>query len=181
MALSAAALPGNVEVTIYDIGRSIALWVSAFEILAHPGTNVGYQQIYELLDSVEWKLTICTDPIYEPLGWKQSAPRRSLPIWMYGEMSRARHDFIHGNKLKSLIVLPAKQSLYMYTSLLYRMALTGFLKSEMPILPKIEGETEYEHFFRQRGRYGRFQADIEAGLSTILYTPEEYRNRGRAT
>jgi len=37
-------LPGNVEVTIYDIGKAIALWVSAFEILAHPGTpNVGLQ------------------------------------------------------------------------------------------------------------------------------------------
>jgi hypothetical protein len=33
MALSAAMLPGNVEVTIYDIGKAIALWVSAFEIL----------------------------------------------------------------------------------------------------------------------------------------------------
>jgi hypothetical protein len=35
MALSAAILPGNVEVTIYDIGKAIALWVSTFEILAH--------------------------------------------------------------------------------------------------------------------------------------------------
>jgi hypothetical protein len=36
MANQASLLPAGVDATFYDVGRSIALWVSAFEILAHP-------------------------------------------------------------------------------------------------------------------------------------------------
>jgi hypothetical protein len=50
MALSAAMLPGNVEVTIFDLGRSIALWVSAFEILTEDGTC---DAVYKLLERHE--------------------------------------------------------------------------------------------------------------------------------
>src|SRR4029077_4294644 len=69
MALSASMLPGNVEVTVYDIGKTIALWVSAFEILAHPGTSgVGFKQVYQLLERVGWKLSECRESIYQPYG-----------------------------------------------------------------------------------------------------------------
>ena len=37
MANQASQLPAGVDTTFYDVGRLIALWVSAFEILAHPG------------------------------------------------------------------------------------------------------------------------------------------------
>jgi hypothetical protein len=36
MAVQAALLPAGVGTTIFDLGRSISLWVSAFEILSHP-------------------------------------------------------------------------------------------------------------------------------------------------
>jgi hypothetical protein len=36
MAAQAAQLPAGVGTTLYDLGRMSALWVSAFEILAHP-------------------------------------------------------------------------------------------------------------------------------------------------
>jgi len=40
MAYWASAMPaGSEAATFYDVGRSIALWVSAFEILSHPGHN----------------------------------------------------------------------------------------------------------------------------------------------
>ena len=113
MALSAAMLPGNVEVTIYDIGKAIALWVSTFEILAHPGTsNVGFKQVYELLERATWKLSDCNDPIYEPYGYKAGQSKRPLPVWLYGEMNRARNDFLHGNPIGDarLIVPPRKTS-----------------------------------------------------------------------
>jgi len=37
MAYRAGSVPGEADATNYDYGRSVALWVSAFEILAHPG------------------------------------------------------------------------------------------------------------------------------------------------
>jgi hypothetical protein len=39
MANAASKLPANADGTSYDIGRSIGLWVSAFEILVHTGTK----------------------------------------------------------------------------------------------------------------------------------------------
>ena len=56
MANVASLLPSNAQVTDYDIGRSVALWVSAFEILAHPGgeQQSGFLQVYDILDKVNW-------------------------------------------------------------------------------------------------------------------------------
>jgi hypothetical protein len=98
MANAAAVVPGNVEATIFDIGRSVALWVSAFEILAHTGAS-GYLQVYELLEKQKWNLTKCNEAKYEPLGHKQNKPLRPLPVWIYGELTRARNDFMHGNPI----------------------------------------------------------------------------------
>lgn len=36
MTNEAARVPANTAATFYDVGRSLALWVSAYEILAHP-------------------------------------------------------------------------------------------------------------------------------------------------
>jgi hypothetical protein len=177
MALSASMLPGNVEVTLYDIGRTISLWVSAFEILAHPGTGVGYTQVYELLEKTKWNLTKCNEAIYEPLGYKQSQPKRSLPIWLYGRLHIARNDFLHGNPIDGsrLIVAPAKRPLHLYPSGLYRMALTSHLDLKMDQQPFKEGQSDYEAYLEYQHNFGHYQRDIEAAISTILYTEDDYR------
>jgi hypothetical protein len=55
MANQAAQIPAGMDTTFYDVGRMIALWVSAFEILAHPGQGrSGLGKVYELLERVEW-------------------------------------------------------------------------------------------------------------------------------
>src|SRR5262245_3487344 len=55
MANVAAQLPSNGDFTPYDSGRAVALWASAFEILAHPGEGQsGHLQVYELLEKVTW-------------------------------------------------------------------------------------------------------------------------------
>lgn len=51
MAQQAAQTPAGIDTTFYDVGRMIALWVSAFEILAHPGDGKsGLSVVYDLLD-----------------------------------------------------------------------------------------------------------------------------------
>ena len=55
MAMQTPQLPGGIDVTLYDLGRIIALWVSAFEILAHtPAARSGLHQIYSLLERVSY-------------------------------------------------------------------------------------------------------------------------------
>lgn len=39
MAYHASLLPAGTDTTFYDVGRIVSLWVSAFEILVHPGGN----------------------------------------------------------------------------------------------------------------------------------------------
>jgi hypothetical protein len=175
MALSASMLPGNVETTIYDIGKSIALWVSAFEILAHPGeSRGGFHQVYQLLERAEWKLSDCKQPSYKPFGYKAGQPLRILPVWLYGELNRARNDFLHGNPISNsrLIVPPGKQALHLYAAPLFRMALAAYLELKINTRHADRDEAgfkPYEHNF------GGYQRDIEAAIATILFTKEEYR------
>ena len=174
MALSAAMLPGNVEVTIYDLGRAIALWVSAFEILTDSGTC---DAVYKLLESTKWNLSDNTDPIYEPRKYKPGQPKRTLPVWLYGAMNHARNDFIHGNPIDPmrLIVAPGKRPLHLYTALLYRMALTAFLDLKPPPIVKKEEETDYDAHWRHMHDFGWYQSNIEAAIATVMFTQEEYR------
>jgi hypothetical protein len=186
MALSASMLPGNVEVTIYDIGKAIALWVGAFEILAHPGSsNVGFKRVYELLEQAQWNLSDCNQAIYEPYGYKAGQSNRVLPVWLYGELNRARNDFLHGNPITNsrLIVPPGKQPLHLYAAPLFRMALTAYLDLQKNPPPAREGETDYEAFLAHSHEFGHYQSDIEAAIATILFTQDEYRaiRTGRAS
>lgn len=179
MAFSAGMLPGNVEVTIYDLGRSIALWVSAFEILTENGTC---EAVYKLLEGTKWNLSDNSDAIYEPHKYKPGQPKRSLPVWMYGAMNHARNDFIHGNDISPsrLIVSPGKRPLTHYTAPLYRMALTAFLDLKPPPVVPREGESQHDAHWRHMHDFGWFQRNIEAAIATVMFTQEEYRAKRQA-
>jgi hypothetical protein len=96
MANSAALLPAGPEATMYDIGRGVALWVSAFEILA-PAKNQGYLAIYDLLRKVEYEFSECIGDTYQAYGYAQRRRLEPLACWIYGEIYHARNDFLHGN------------------------------------------------------------------------------------
>ena len=70
MANVASKIPANADGTNYDIGCSIGLWVSAFEILVHTGTKSDLFKVYDNFDEVEWHLTECKEKIYQPYGYK---------------------------------------------------------------------------------------------------------------
>jgi hypothetical protein len=170
---------------LYDIGRIIGLWGSAFEILSHPGEGhaVGYQEVYEMLEETDWILPRLSEAVYKPLGYKVMRPRRQriLAVWLYGELCRLRNDFLHGNPISEtrLIVTPAKRPLHFIAPLLYRMALSAFLK----LRPKPTGLPIRNDDFIERLHAEmeprRYQRDIEDGLLTVLSTKEELREKRR--
>ena len=141
MAVHAASLPAGVGTTIFDLGRSISLWVSAFEILSHPGVGkAGLFTVYPLLERVTYcdrKAGRRGYAAYIP-EWKKGKnkkqnikePRRSLPCWIYGKLYQARNDFLHGEpvSVKTLSPTGTKDGLFWLAPSLYRLALTGFLK-----------------------------------------------------
>lgn len=131
MANQASLLPAGRDVTFYDVGRSIALWVSAFEILSHPGKGkVSIRAVYDLLEKVEWNHKALRQKRYKAHETsRKTSIRRIAPCWLYGEIHRARNNFLHGNPVKParLIVKRARRSVFQYAAPLYRMALAGFL------------------------------------------------------
>jgi len=82
-----------------------------------------------------------------------------------------------------LIVPPAKQPLHMFAASLYRMILTAYLDLKLAPRKPDTGLTKYENFRLDHFESGEYQRHIEAGLSTIMYTADEYRakRQGRAS
>lgn len=181
MANSAALMPAGVEVTMYDIGRQVSLWVSAFEILA-PAKSSAFYKVYGNLKTVEYGLSTINTPIYEAHGFKTTQTKDILPCWIYGELYKARNDFLHGNRITAerLTVRPSQRSLYIYAAVLYRLALTGFLDLRFKrAIPSQGDATAFAAFVTDRMDFRWPQSNIEAATSTILYTEEQYRARAR--
>jgi hypothetical protein len=132
MATSAAHLPGGIDTTLYDLGRMTGLWVSAFEILAHPRTGIsGLSTVYPLLEHAAYLNPKLGQKRYiAHMGrGKKPWPRRPLTCWLYGQLYKARNDFLHGNPVSPKTLSPSAldDSLFWFAPGLYRLALTGFL------------------------------------------------------
>jgi hypothetical protein len=132
MAYQAAQMPApGIDVTIYDLGRLIALWVSAFEILAHTRTGgSGVKQVFSLLNQVAYRQSALGHRKFSAFVSRNRKIRASLPCWIYGGLYRARCDFLHGNPIRKdrLSFTGARVSLFWIAPSLYRLALAGFLK-----------------------------------------------------
>lgn len=140
MANQASLIPGGGDATLYDYGRLIGLWISAFEILAHPeGANVGYQQVYDMLGRVSWMSSKLTARRWTIMDRRRRRKVRcSLPVWLCDHLYGARNDFLHGNEVsvKTLMIKRSESSLFQVAASLYRMLLTDFLdlrwRGQMP-------------------------------------------------
>jgi hypothetical protein len=160
MAHAAAQLPGYVDLTAQSLGRSVALWISAFEILTHPKNgDAGLKEVYRVFDSVDWRTEACKELIYECYEGrgkrKAHMPKRNLACWLYGELYHARNDYLHGNQIADdrLVMKSTGRSLFVYTQSLYRLLLTGFLG------------IDYYGPFEPRPRDGSFYSTPEGVLN----------------
>jgi hypothetical protein len=172
MAVAASKMPAGADLTNFALGRNMALWVSAFEILTHTGLDkVKLRDVYDQLAKTPWRHKKTKRRIFSPY---HSKDRGNLGCWIYGEIYRIRNDFLHGNPIdaKTLIVKRSKRNLFGYASLLYRMALTGFLKLPEPkIIPGVEWSRERYDLIANQG-------EIEEALLTVLVTDAQFRRNG---
>ncbi len=178
MANAAANLPGHADITQYDLGRLVALWVSAFEILAHPpfGTQNGYKQVYALLNSVQWRNSRNKERRFSPYPHTRNTPRSNLPCWIYGQLNQFRNDFIHGNRVNEthLVTKRSDRAIQSYASVLYRMALASFLKLKWSEkLKSAAGKSAYE---QRQFEFESHQRDAETALGSICYTTQEWND-----
>ena len=140
MAYHAGQLPGNQDTTEYDYGRLIALWVSALEILAHPGRGrVDFWEVCDLLEGAHWDVRNNRRRAFKMRRQRDGHEVRQLYVCrVYEVLYKARNDFIHGNSIhqRSMYVGSHKVALHKLGALLYRMALSSVLDVRAPEMPE---------------------------------------------
>ena len=135
VAYLAAAMPMSNERSIHDYGTRIGLWVSACEILAHPGASGGtgradFEKVKELLERHVWSSVELRDSKYS-VTFRGQQHLVNLVVNLYWELYQARNDFLHGNPVSRERLFPFRNEkrpslLYLAPSV-YKTALLGFL------------------------------------------------------
>jgi hypothetical protein len=175
MAYHASLLPAAIEATFYDVGRLIALWISAFEILGHPGgrRDVTLDGMFALLERTPWKLPKMISPDHETGSQKIKRP---LASWLYHSLHQARNDFLHGNPVdrKRLLVAASERGLHEYAAPLYRLALTAFLPLVLSEdIPPLSEPEQFAAYLAESRSFDHYQGKAEKALLTAVQTPSD--------
>lgn len=174
MAFRAAQAPAGRDMTVYDIGRSIALWVSAFEILSHPGGTkaTDYSRVCALIDRAPWRRSASIAKNHQGRG--KSPKLVTNGTWLYGELYRIRNDFLHGNPVNhaKLQFAASGRNVHGFAAPLFRMCLAAFLPLQEPKwrIEQLSGKEQRDEIARQL-RFVMPQETIEAALLSA-HTPE---------
>ncbi len=136
MAYHATSTPIKNESSLFDYGVNLALWVSAFEILAHPGKGrVDLGKVISQLSNFQWKHKSLTMRRYRVMTYRKKGKiireNGNFSQVVYKNLYDARNSFLHGNAVnnKVLHVRGDKKSLPLYAviPIIYRTALHVFL------------------------------------------------------
>ena len=181
MANAAGQLPSQGDFTPYNAGRQIALWASAFEIAAHPGSGTpGHLQVYDLLEKVEWQSIACKEARHACMAPPNARRPRVLAFGIYSRIHCARNDYLHGNRVSDaqLAIMPYRRFLPHYAPVLYRAALAGLLtlKFDEPEPAETNG-VEYDAWFDRDFNHRRFNREMESALGTFELTQEQQRRK----
>lgn len=112
VAYEACKVPLGMENFLHDHGRHCALWVSAFESLAHPGPGkmVGYKNVVELIGRRVLSDSKMCRKVRMKVGVKN---KKSVFLALnkaqrlYINLYRARNAFLHGNRLSMQTFVPS--------------------------------------------------------------------------
>jgi hypothetical protein len=140
VAFHAARFPSDGLSSINDGGTRIGLWVSALEILAHPGP--GGKADKEKVQALLGKAPITSKPI-KRRRYRVSHAKKTytvaLPGRIYEDLYAARNAFMHGNLVEGRDLLLWKSSkrpsLMRLAPLLYNLALRATLDRLIPAPP----------------------------------------------
>jgi hypothetical protein len=181
MAVAASKMPGTVDTTLFSLGRSVGLWVSAFEILAHPKIGRSNSQlVYSLIEKAPWRDKILRRKQYKAFvtankQQQKKAPLRSLPCWLYGEIYHARNDFLHGNPIRidRLELKMSGKGLFPYAPLLYRMALSAFFRLNLTLVaPPVTDTRAYGNYVADHMALFDEQREIEQAIRAVRQKPK---------
>lgn len=185
MAYNASLLPAGTDTTFYDVGRVVSLWVSAFEILVHPGGNgqANRDKVFELIEKTAWAIPASAALAHDTGG--KTKVKRTLASWIYQALYDCRNDFLHGNPVdRAKLILPLPQrTVFEYAAPLYRLALTSFLPLVYAKpMPGADDAKALGGHISERMDYMAPQKSAEEALLTAMQPPPlPGPNRGRVT
>lgn len=171
MANQAALMPvgQSEEAFRYSEGRSITLWLSAFEILLHPGArSIKLSDVYDRLGRANVfakELRARRYLAHQP--WKGPKKRYTLACKLYGLLYNARNAFVHGNKLRKehWLVRGKNVRISLLAAALYRMALAEVLGLVIPPPPDAPFDSdEFTEWFRLHAEFQHYQRASEQAL-----------------
>ena len=131
IAYQACAMPISNYLTIYDYGSSLALWVSAFEILAHPQNGkVQKSDVLSLIADIPLQSKMLSNRLYA-INLGKNKLRVNLPQKLYSQIYDSRNNFLHGEPVKIKHLFPwgktRRYGLHLFTPLIYNLALISHL------------------------------------------------------
>ncbi len=174
MAYHASLLPAATETTFYDIGRLVSLWVSAFEILVHPGGNgqANRDKVFELIEKTPWELQATAELAHDTGG--KTTVKRTLASWLYQALHDCRNNFLHGNPVeRDDLRLPVSgRTVFEYAAPLYRLALTSFLPLTYGrAMPSVSDTEAFGVYIAGHMEFVGPQRSVEEAILTATQTP----------
>ena len=95
VAFHASLFPADGLTSINDVGTRIALWVSAFEVLCHPGGGVNKRHVQKVISDAPYSEKALTSRRFT-VSYGGNKFRATLPEALYDDLYRARNQFLHG-------------------------------------------------------------------------------------
>jgi hypothetical protein len=162
----AARMPGGTDANIFDAGRSVALWVSAFEILAHDGKRADLERVLGLFSKVDWQHAHLQGQSQTIAFGKKTIPT-NLAGQIYKSLYDARNAFLHGNHVNSeSLRKPFGRHLNWFAAPLFRLALTGFLELnfDKPAPDRQQSPQAFSEHWTEKWTFYRAQSRAEEAI-----------------
>ncbi len=163
MARAASRMPGGTDATIFDRGRSIGLWVSAFETLAYDG-GADICRVVDLLRRAPWYHRELRDA-------DRTLRARKLLTNIDGDVYRRllhlRNQFLHGDPVTpDDLGLPMGREALRFAAPLFRLALTAYLDLRFgePPFDALADHVEYGPYLARFARHHSAQETIEDAI-----------------
>ena len=181
MAYQAMLMPGGVDTTFLDIGRQLALWVAAFEILVHPRRNdARLPDVLDLLREVPWLDKKCSYSRFKIRISRGRTERMNLACWLFSKIYNLRNDFMHGNSVSPsvLVMSESRRRIIDFAPIIYRLGLTACLGvSWRKKLSDTNDHEEVARYVCEKMDFEQPQRTIEKALLLARVTEDEQRRR----
>jgi len=164
MATEASGLPALTASTFYDVGRSVALWVSAYEIAVHPESGISNKtRVAAELEKTAWFDNALAAADYPGPG--NPPQQKQLATWAAYKIYGLRDDFLHGNDVDGPALLLNGKPIIDFAACVYRFILANILDLNFSeVLVEGANAEEIGKHLARKMSFERYQKRYERAL-----------------